>query len=319
MALRMSTQTAATFADSSPSAPLASARDLPPALSADAGRLDVMGVGGVGYYKDVTGAGPAVVLIHSINAAASAYEMRPLFEALRGHRRVFALDLPGFGRSQRGDRAYSPALYAEAIERFIVDVVSPQGEPVDAVALSLSSEFLARVAVRSPALFRSLTLLSPTGLGPARADGGPVHAIVQRALRLGPLSDGLFRVLRTEPSIRYFLKRSFVGTVDEGLVRYALQSAAAPGAVYAPLKFIAGELFTPDAARALYEPLAVPTRVVYDQDPYTRFDKLDALTRSNPRVSAVRVAPSLGMPQFERTQEVFAVIDQDVPRAGAVT
>ena len=315
----MSTQTAAHPADTARPTPPDSARSLPPAITADEGRLEVMGVGGVAYYKDITGEGPPVVLIHSINAAASAYEMRPLFEALRGRRRVFALDLPGFGRSQRGDRAYTPALYAEAIERFIVDVASPQGVPVDAVALSLSSEFLALAAGRSPALFSSLTLLSPTGLGAERPMGGTVRGLLRRALHVAPLSDGLFRLLRTAPSIRYFLKKSFVGPVDDGLARYAQQTAAASGAQYAPLRFVAGELFTPDALRALYAPLTVPTRIVYDQDPYTGFDRLDELLRDNPRVSALRVAPSLGMAHFERTGAVVAAIEQPVDRSGAVT
>ena len=315
----MNTQTAAHPVLSATSSPSESARDLPPAVGADSGRLDVMGVGGIGYYKDVTGEGPGVVLIHSINAAASAYEMRPLFEALRGRRRVFALDLPGFGRSQRGDRDYSPTMYAEAIERFIVDVASPQGEAVDAVASSLSSEFLARVAVRAPTLFRSLTLLSPTGLGPERSGGGLARGILHNALRVAPVSEGLFRLLRTAPSIRYFLGKSFVGTVDEGLVRYSLQTAAAAGGRFAPVRFIDGALFTPDAQRSLYEPLAVPTRIVYDQDPHTRFDRLDALTRANPWVSAHRVAPTLGLPQFERTSDVVAVIEAPVAPTGAVT
>jgi pimeloyl-ACP methyl ester carboxylesterase len=315
----MSTQTAAGYADHGHAGPSDSARDLPPAINAEAGRLDVMGVGGIGYYQDTTGEGPAVVLIHSVNAAASAYEMRPLFESFRGRRRVFALDLPGFGRSQRGDRPYSPTMFAEAIERFIVDVASPQGDPVDAVASSLSSEFLARVAVRAPELFRSLTLLSPTGLGPFRPSGGPANAVVRRALRVGPLAEGIFRLLRTPASIRYFLGKSFAGTVDEGLVRYSLQSAAAAGGRFAPARFVAGELFTPGAMADLYEPLKVPTRVVYDQDPYTRFDRLDALARANPHVTAHRVAPTRGLPQFERTADVVAVIEREAPRAGAVT
>lgn len=315
----MNTQTATGYAHLDSSNATDTARELPPAIAADSGHVEVRGVGDIGYYKDVSGEGPAVVLIHSVNAAASAYEMRPLFEAFRGRRRVFALDLPGFGRSQRGDRDYSPALYAEAIERFIVDVASPQGDAVDAVALSLSSEFLASVAVKSPGLFRSLTLLSPTGLGAVRPSGGLVHAALDRALRLGPVAEGVFRLLRTEASVRHFLKKSFVGSVDEGLVRYALQTAAVPEGRFAPVRFVRGELFTRDALRSLYEPLTVPTRVVFDQDPYTRFDQLDALTRSNPRVTSHRVAPSLGMPQFERTGQVVEVIEQAVPHAGAAT
>src|SRR5690606_14489158 len=77
---------------------------LPPALEAERrafvdryGRLLAM-------YADTRGSGRRVVLVHSVTAAASAYEMRPLFEALRGSRPVYALDLPGFGFSDRSDR-----------------------------------------------------------------------------------------------------------------------------------------------------------------------------------------------------------------------
>ncbi len=295
----------------------AAAPGLPAAIGADTGSLAVRGVGTLGYYQDTTGEGPAVVLLHSINAAASSYEMRPLFEALRGRRRVFALDLPGFGRSQRGARAYTPALYAEAIERFIIDVASPQGQPVDLVALSLSSEFAALAANRSPALFRALTLLSPTGLGKPRASGGAARGIFCGALGVGPVASGIFRLLHTEGSIRYFLAKSFVGRPDEGLVRYALQTAAVPEAQHAPVAFVRGDLFDADAFGSLYSPLKVPTRVVYDRDAYSSFDRLDALTQANPLISAHRVAPTLGMPQFERTAEVVELIEKPLVAAGA--
>lgn len=315
----MSAHTLPNFVRAAPSLGVDPGRALSPAIDSDDGYLDVRGVGAIGYYKDLSGEGPAVVLIHSVNAAASSYEMRPLFEAYRGRRRVFALDLPGFGRSQRGDRAYSPALYADAIERFIVDVVSPQGVAVDAVASSLSSEFLALVAARAPELFRSLTLLSPTGLGASPGEPGLASRLARRLLSLDPASAALFRLLRTPTAVRYFLKKSFVGPLDEGLVSYAVQSAAMPGAGYAPMRFISGALSSPDALRSLYEPLAVPTRVIFDQDPYTGFERLDALVRSNPRVTSHRVAPTRGMPHFERAAAVIDVMEQPVVRERATT
>ena len=76
------------------------------------------------------------MLIHSINAAASAYELRPLFMEYRGRRPLYAPDLPGFGFSERGDREYSPALYVAAITDLLRSQVREMG-PVDLVALSL--------------------------------------------------------------------------------------------------------------------------------------------------------------------------------------
>jgi hypothetical protein len=43
----------------------------------------------------VAGEGPPLLLLHSVNAAASAAEVRPLHEHYRATRTVFSLDLPG--------------------------------------------------------------------------------------------------------------------------------------------------------------------------------------------------------------------------------
>jgi pimeloyl-ACP methyl ester carboxylesterase len=103
------------------------------------------------------------VLIHSVNAAASAYEMRPIFEQYRGKRPIYALDLPGFGFSERSDRRYTPQLFSEAIADLLRTQVR-ETQPVDIVALSLGCEFAASVALAMPERVRSLALISPTGL-----------------------------------------------------------------------------------------------------------------------------------------------------------
>src|SRR5215217_3782231 len=75
---------------------------LPPALAAAhhtlAGRA-----GRLGYY--VGGNGPPLLLVHSINAAGSAYEVKPIFQHMVHRHRTYALDLPGFGTSDRSGSA----------------------------------------------------------------------------------------------------------------------------------------------------------------------------------------------------------------------
>jgi len=133
---------------------------LPDALPAERKTFQSPVAGTLSYYFNrETGKRP-LVLIHSINAAASAYEMRPLFLHYYNQRPVYALDLPGFGFSSREKRAYSPLIYITAILDFIETQV---GEPADVVALSLSSEFAARAALARPDWFNSLVLISPTG------------------------------------------------------------------------------------------------------------------------------------------------------------
>jgi pimeloyl-ACP methyl ester carboxylesterase len=86
-----------------------------------------------------------LLLVHSINAAGSAREIAPLFEHYRSRRPVYALDLPGFGLSERSDRPYTPRLMTDALHAMLGEIRRLHGAvPVDALALSLSCEFLAR-------------------------------------------------------------------------------------------------------------------------------------------------------------------------------
>src|SRR4051812_4883585 len=52
------------------------------------------------------GEGPPLVLVHSVHAAASSFEMRGIFEPLSQRFSVYAVDLLGFGKSERPAAPY---------------------------------------------------------------------------------------------------------------------------------------------------------------------------------------------------------------------
>lgn len=253
-----------------------------------------------------------LVLVHSINAAASAYEMRPIFEAYRAKRDVYALDLPGFGMSDRSDRVYTPAVFQQAI----IDLLERIGSPADVVALSLGSEFTASAALARPDLFHTLTLLSPSGF--TRRD----MKRVSQAANEGGSSDSLYRffsfplwgqafydLIATRKSIHYFLKQSFEGEVDAGLESYAYRTSHQPGAYHAPLYFVTGKLFNKNIREEVYEKLALPVLVIYDIDNFVRFDTLPDLLDQRSNWHAVRIVPTRGLAQFEKLPEVVRRLD----------
>ena len=216
---------------------------LPPALSGE--RIEVEGrAGRLSYY--VAGTGAPLLLVHSINAAGSAYEVGPIFEALRRGRRVYAVDLPGFGSSDRSDRRYEVTLYVDAIHDML-DVVARDG-PVDALALSLSSEFLARAALERPDAFRSLAFVTPTGFGRATNIGGRVASGSSGGADATREIPGLHAVL----SLPLWSERLWSALVSRASIRYFQ-----PGARHAPLAFVSGRLFSADPG-ALYRRLAGP-------------------------------------------------------------
>lgn len=278
---------------------------LSPALTAERRQFASPSAGMLSYYVDDGASGMPLVLIHSVNAAPSAHEVRPLFDHYRQHRPVYALDLPGFGFSERSRRRYTAKLFVQAIVDFLRQVV---GTTADLLALSLGGEFISQVALLHPELVRSLVLISPSGLGNFNLPL-PQEAIYQ--LFSVPLwSQPIFDALTSPASIRLFVGSSFVGEPAPGFLQYAYVTAHQPGARYAPLDFLSGALFTPEVSTAVYAKLTHPTLMIFDQDPNVRFDKLPDLLAKNKQWQAVRITPSLGLPHWEHLPETTSVLDK---------
>ena len=253
------------------------------------------------------GTGVPVLLLHSINAAPSAFEVSPFFTAFSLRRALYAPDLPGFGRSERRDRAYSPEFFTRAV----IEIIEAIGSgPVDVIALSTTAEFAARAALWRQDLIRSLALISPTGLSRRRERASPLGPPVHRLLRAPGLGAGLFRLLRTRRSVRFFLNMAFADRAPAAMVDYACATAAQPGASYAPFYFLSGQLFTPDAVGDLYLPSESPALVLYDRDPNVRFDYLDSVIERKPRWRARRIHATCGLPHFEKPLETQRALEE---------
>ena len=57
--------------------------------------------------------------MRSVNAVGSAAEVEPLFEHYSQSRCVYAIDLPGFGGSDRSEKIFDPRLMTDALHAVI--------------------------------------------------------------------------------------------------------------------------------------------------------------------------------------------------------
>jgi len=257
-----------------------------------------------------------MLLLHSINAAGSAYEVRPIFERYAGSRRVYAVDLPGFGFSERSDRAYRMPLYVAAVHDMLDVIAQEHGvTPVDALALSLASEFLARAALARPERFASLALVTPTGFarGAAAMQGPPGSTReipgLEGFFSFGLWDRALYDLLTTKASIRFFLERTWGSkNIDEGMLEYDYLTTHQPGAQHAPFAFVSGTLFSRDIRR-VYEALHLPVWMPHG----TRGDFGDfseaGVVAAKPNWT-VQAFDSGALPHFERPEQFFASYDQ---------
>ena len=237
-----------------------------------------------------------------------------LFEHYRSTRRVYAVDLPGFGHAERSERRYDIALYTDAIDAVTAHITDETSQAIDALALSLAAEFLARAAVRSSAHYRRLALVTPTGFMARDADRrGSSMASREIAWLSALLSSAwvgppAFRLLTRPGTIRYFLKRTWGSDeFDEGLADYDVLTTRQPGAHHAPLAFVSGRLFSRDT-RSVYESLTLPVFLGHG----TRGDFRDfrGAAWTSQRENWTRVAFASGaFPHFEIPDTFFAALD----------
>jgi len=118
------------------------------------------------HYVDFGGpaASPAVVLVHGLGGSHLNWDL--LAPLLNDRARVWAIDLPGFGRSEPGGRTASVSSNAAVLQRFLAEVV---GEPAILVGNSMGGMLSILATGERPDAVTGLVLLDPAVPGPRRA------------------------------------------------------------------------------------------------------------------------------------------------------
>ncbi|MFA9501591.1 alpha/beta fold hydrolase [Natrinema sp. H-ect1] len=251
---------------------------------------------------------PDMLLLHGVYAGASSHEFEPIVDRLAEDYHVYAVDPPGFGRSERPPLVYSATLYAEFVRDFASEVTD---EPI-VVASSLSGSFAVEAADETD--FERLVLICPTG---ETTDERPW---VRTLLRTPIVGTTLYNLLASKPSIRHFYDRDGyydADRIDSDEVQYAWESAHQPGSRYAPASFAAGTL-DPDFDLATeLAALETPTTLVWGRDaelvPLRDGRNLAAAAD----LDLVVIDYATQLPHAEHPDEFVEYLRAELPRADA--
>ena len=284
------------------------AGSLPNLIGGEEGAYEWAGAGDgvhrVAYTR--RGAGPAVLLVHSVHAAAWSYEWRRNVDALARDHTVYTIDLLGFGRSDRPAVDYSARLYVSLLLDFAADVV---GEPCALVGSSLGAAFVVAASARHPDRFPAVVLVGPVGVTHLSSPPGPAGDATHALLRSPLAGSALFNALVTRPSVQFFLRQAFADDrhVTPELVDAYWRSAHQPGARYAAAAFVGMRLNlnVRDAARRLRQPVLIAWGEQAKEVPKTELDAYEELV---PHARVERFDPCGSLPHDERAAEWNAVV-----------
>ena len=200
------------------------------------------------FYK-VLGApeAPPLLLLHTPELAASAYEMRKILEPLAQHYRVYAPDLIGFGFSDHPTIDYTADTYLTLCRDFLTSVVK---QPAMLVASRISCNYAVGTAATSPDLCERLVLISPVALAgrqarvsllPALTARSPFMQVWPRLLQSAPAKWLLYPMLSTRFALRSALAKQHRLISDADLDYYYAASHQI-GAQHASMALLAGKL-----------------------------------------------------------------------------
>lgn len=236
----------------------------------------------VGYVK--RGAGPPLVLVHSLHAAASALEWRMVLPELAKSHTCYAVDLLGFGDSDRPLLDYSAALYVELLRDFLVEVVQ---QKASLMGSSLGATYAVALAAQHPNLVSGVVANGPAGISRLVTPGGFLGGLLQGLFR-SALGSVLFNLATTRRAIRYFLKDVYADpkAMTEETVELYWRSARHEGARYAAGAFV-GMRLNCDIRRALPS-LTCPVLLTWGQQagqtPFRESKKVRAVAPNIPFV-----------------------------------
>jgi pimeloyl-ACP methyl ester carboxylesterase len=202
------------------------------------------------HHVDV-GSGDAVVLIHGLTATHRYWAQN--IPHLSSRRRVLALDLPGFGKSDKPDVSYSTPFFVRTLERFLDEKSIARAT---LVGNSMGGQIAMAFSLAHPRRVDKLVLVDPAGVTmlPLWVMRVGMWAMATTGGRLpvprvpAPFVEALFRaVFPTRPDLAARYIRSYSRAIASPEYPLHLRSAfrAVRGVLASPMRRRAREIAAP--------------------------------------------------------------------------
>jgi pimeloyl-ACP methyl ester carboxylesterase len=189
------------------------------------------------------GSGPTVLLLPALSSISTRRELRSLQAILGASFQTIAIDWPGFGPLARPKVRWRPGAYRAFLEHTLERI-----KPAATVAAGHAAGYAIAHAAETEEPIGVLSLVSPTWCGPLPTMAGKrmkLFARLAQAVDLPVIGSVLYRLNVNRPVIG-MMARGHVYANQEWLtperLKEKLAVTEAPGARYASVRFVVGEL-----------------------------------------------------------------------------
>ncbi|MBD2099654.1 alpha/beta fold hydrolase [Leptolyngbya sp. FACHB-261] len=252
------------------------------------------------------GEGPPLLLVHAIGGGASSFEFREVIAQFSQNFSVYALDLLGWGHSERPNLQYTGKLYAELLVDFVNDVIA---EPVAVIASSLGVAFALRAAQLQPQRFTRLVAIAPIASSTVSRVPELVQDTVYNLLSLPILSQSFYYTLTSPPAIDWITRNTLYSEsfTTDALVEHYDASTHQPGALYTVRSFLSGIMNLP--LQDDWQAFAGPVLLVWGRDNLiTPLGGAEVLRQLRPDAT-LEILPGRSFPHLEVPEQFRACVE----------
>jgi len=264
------------------------------------------------FYKKA-GDGPPLILVHSIGAGCSSYEFRNVWENLVEQHTVYALDLLGFGKSDKPPLAYTDATFINLLDSFareVVGVGDGKGE-ADVVAVSLSAAYIIALSQRDPSLFHRLILVCPTGIEELAKPLNAGSVVCRGAMSAPVLGTSVYNLAASRGFIRYYLRKYIysdpAAMITDEVVEQYHTAAHQPGGENFFAAFVSGYMNV-NVADAFSHVVDLPLLVWGRDAVITPLSQAEAFLKANANAKLEVIEDAGALPHEEQPEAFLAAV-----------
>lgn len=115
--------------------------------------------GKIRYIKK--GSGTPLLLLHDLSIGSCSYEFNKMIDELSTNHEIYAIDLLGYGLSDKPNMTYTSYLYVQLISDFVKNVI---GRKADVIATGDSAPICVMACHNDPEIFNRMIFINPQSL-----------------------------------------------------------------------------------------------------------------------------------------------------------
>ena len=255
------------------------------------------------------GTGTPLLLLHDLTAGSSSYEFSKIIDELAEDHEVFAIDLLGYGLSDKPNITYTSYLYVQSIVDFIKNVI---GRKTSILATGDSASVAVMSAHNDGEMIDRLVLINPQSLYQMNRIPSKRTKLLKLLIDTPVLGTFVYNMLTTKEAFRRsFAEKYFYnpGMVSENILDAYREASHQPDctAKYSFASYM-GRYMNTNILHALKQ-IDHSIYIIYGTEKKDNQPAIDSYISYNPSIEAFPISYTRQYPHLEKSKAVLEQLE----------